>query len=292
MPSGSEHAHGTTALASEASPPGGGAFVDDDVAVLVEDLAVTFRTTQERDPTLKRTLSQLGRKKQRRTVEALKGVSFEVTRGSVFGVIGHNGAGKSTLFRVLTGIYPPSNGRVEIRGRLTPLLTLGVGFNAELTGRDNILLGGLANGFSLEEIKDRREAIIAFADIGEAIDYPMRTYSSGMGGRLGFSIAAHLDPDILLIDEALAAGDARFKAKSTEAITNLCMNDATVMVISHGMGVIKTLADEALWLEAGVVMGLGPADEIVDRYLVHEGHKVGAENDLGDGDPEVVMEDF
>jgi ABC-2 type transport system ATP-binding protein/teichoic acid transport system ATP-binding protein len=267
--------------------------VDDDVAVVVEDLGVTFRTTQERDPTLKRTLAQLGqRKKKRKEVRALDGVDFEVPRGSVFGVIGANGAGKSTLFRVLAGIYPPSTGRVEIRGRLTPLLTLGVGFNPELTGRDNIVLGGLANGFTLEQVKERREAIIEFADIGEAIDSPMRTYSSGMGGRLGFSIAAHLDPDILLIDEALAAGDARFKAKSTEAITDLCMRDATVMVISHGMGIIKKLADQALWLDSGKVKGLGPAEDVVERYLVHEGHKAGSENDLGDGDPEVVMEDF
>lgn len=281
--------------ASDLPTPFPTSFVEDDVVVKVKDLAVEFRTTMERNPTIKRAIMDVGRKKKKKqVVTALDGISFEVERGSIFGVIGHNGAGKTTMFRVLAGIYPPTRGRVDIRGRLTPLLSLGVGFNQELTGRDNILLGGLANGFSLEEIKDRRDKIVDFCGIGEAIDYPMKTYSSGMGGRLAFSIAAHLDPDILLIDEALAAGDARFKHKSAEALTNLCMNDATVLVISHGMGIIKKLADRALWIEAGRMMQLGPADEVVDAYLVHEGHKA-AEEAQSAGisiDSEAAMEDF
>lgn len=281
---------------SELPTPYSGTFVEDDIVVKVQDLAVEFRTTKERNPTLRRALAEIGRRKKKETVTALDGISFEVERGSIFGVIGHNGAGKTTMFRVLAGIYPPTRGRIEIRGRLTPLLSLGVGFNPELTGRDNILLGGLANGFTLEEIKDRRDKIVDFCGLGDAIDYPMKTYSSGMGGRLAFSIAAHLDPDILLIDEALAAGDARFKQKSAEALTNLCANDATVLVISHGMGIIKKLADRALWIEAGRTMQLGPADEVVDAYLIHEGHKAAEEAKSARTatpiDSEAAMEDF
>lgn len=276
-------------------------FIEEDVVVKVQDLTVEFRTTKERNPTIKRTIAELGRKKRKQTVTALEDISFDVERGSIFGVIGHNGAGKTTMFRALAGIYPPTRGRIDIHGRLTPLLSLGVGFNPELTGRDNILLGGLANGFTLDQIKDRRDTIVDFCGIGEAIDYPMKTYSKGMGGRLAFSIAAHLDPDILLIDEALAAGDARFKQKSAEALTNLCMNDATVLVISHGMGIIKQLADRALWIEAGRMMQLGPAEEVVEAYLIHEGHKSVEEaqrsrNPVVDVDSltasEAAMEDF
>jgi teichoic acid transport system ATP-binding protein len=245
-------------------------FVSDScpVAVQVEDLSVRFRTTHEKSPTLRASVARLvKRTRTGRVISALDDVSFEVKTGSVYGVIGRNGAGKSTLFRTIAGILPPTEGRIAVYGRVTPLLSLGVGFNRELTGRENILLGGLAVGLDAEEIAYRYEEIVTFAELGDALNYPMRTYSSGMFGRLGFAIAAHLDPEILLIDEALAAGDAKFKNKSFDKILELCARDCTVLLVSHGMQVIKQIADRALWLDGGTTRMEGPGDEVVTAYL-------------------------
>lgn len=241
-------------------------------AIRVQDLTIRFKTTRERSSRLRHAVLKVReRAKVDRQIEALKGVSFDVEQGSVYGVIGRNGAGKSTLFRALGGILPPDGGRIELYGRVTPLLSLGFGFNRELTGRENILLGGLSSGLEQDHIDGHYDEIIAFADLGEAIDSPMRTYSSGMFGRLAFAIAAHLDPEILLIDEALSAGDARFKEKTLDKIVELCEGDCTVMIVSHGMGIIKQLADRALWLEHGAVRAEGPATDIVVNYLVEDG---------------------
>ncbi|MGH9027189.1 MAG: ABC transporter ATP-binding protein [Acidimicrobiia bacterium] len=202
-------------------------------------------------------------------------MTFDVPAGSVYGVIGPNGAGKTTLFRTIAGIYPPTKGRISLYGRVTPLLSLGVGFNRELTGRENIFLGGLAAGLEPSFIKRRYNEIVDFADIGEAIDQPMRTYSSGMFGRVAFAIAAHLDPEIILIDEALAAGDASFKQKSLGKIVELCERECTVMIISHGMDIVKQLAARSLWLDHGRIQAEGPSDEVVTAYL--KSQKVDAE---------------
>jgi len=246
---------------------------DDDVDVLrpavrVEDLWIRYRTTSESSTTLKQALTvRKGRTKSARYVEALRGVSFDVPTGAVYGVIGHNGAGKSTLFRTIAGILAPSDGRVTVTGRVTPLLSLGVGFNKELTGRENILLGGLATGLQADEIMDHYDEVVSFADLGPALDYPLRTYSSGMYARLGFAVAAHLDPDIMLIDEALSAGDGRFKKRCMDKLVELCGRDCTVMVISHGLGLIKYLAERCVWLEQGRVRMEGLGGEVVDAYL-------------------------
>jgi teichoic acid transport system ATP-binding protein len=241
------------------------------MAVRIEDVWLRYRTSVERASNLKHAMATFGqRRKTKRYVEALKGVSFEVPVGSVYGVIGHNGAGKSTLFRVISGILPPSEGRVTVNGRVTPLLSLGVGFNRNLTGRENILLGGLATGLQPEQIMAKFDEVLAFADLGESIDYPVRTYSSGMSARLGFAVAAHLEPEILLIDEALSAGDARFKNRCMDKLVELCGMDCTVLIISHGLGLIKLLAERCAWLEDGRVRQEGFADEVVDAYLSSE----------------------
>jgi ABC-type polysaccharide/polyol phosphate transport system ATPase subunit len=241
------------------------------LAIEVEDLSLWFRTTREKKPSLKRRLRNLGqRNRSTLIVEALHEVNLEVPLGCVYGVIGQNGAGKSTLLRAIAGILPPSAGRIVVHRRVNLLLSTGLGFNRELTGRENVFLGGLAAGLAQEEIRDHLDEIIEFADIGAAIDYPMRTYSAGMGGRLAFSVATHLDPEILLIDEALAAGDARFKAKCVERINQLCEGDRTVMIVSHGLGIIKRLADQVVWIDHGVVFDEGPADEVIDAYIEHE----------------------
>lgn len=249
----------------------------------VEDLWVRFRTTYEKSQTLRSTLVRMTKRaKTGRTVEALKGVSFEVPTGSVYGVIGRNGAGKSTLFRTIAGILPPTEGRISLYGRVTPLLSLGVGFNRELTGRENILLGGLAVGLDPAEVGFRYNEIVEFAELGEALNYPMRTYSSGMFSRLGFSISAHLDPEIMLIDEALAAGDAKFKQKCFTKIHELCERDCTVMLVSHGMQIVRQLADGCLWLDQGVARMEGTGAEVVAAYL----EEMGTQKDAS------AMEDF
>jgi ABC-type polysaccharide/polyol phosphate transport system ATPase subunit len=242
-------------------------------AVLVEDLWVSFRTIHEKTQTLKSTLAQtMKRSTSSRKVDALRGVSFDVQRGSVFGVIGKNGAGKTTLFRTIAGILPPSRGRVTLWGHATPLLSLGLGFNRSLTGRENVLLGGLANGLSPADIAEHYHEIVEFADLGPAIDYPMRTYSSGMFGRLGFAIAAHLQPEILLVDEALSAGDASYKGRAAQKINDLCESeDCTVMLVSHGMEVVKMLASECLWIDKGEGVMQGPTADVVAAYLEAQG---------------------
>jgi len=245
---------------------------DEDIepAVAVEELWIRYRTQVESDVKLKDRL--LGGKKvaRYREIEAVRGVSFEVPAGSVYGVIGHNGAGKSTLFRTIAGILAPSEGRVVVNGRVTPLLSLGVGFNSELTGRENILLGGLATGLHPDEIMDHYDEVVAFAELGDALGYPMKTYSSGMFARLGFAVASHLDPDILLIDEALSAGDARFKKRCSDKLVDLCGHDCTVMIISHGLQLVSMLAERCVWLEHGQVRKEGPAEDVVDAYLNSE----------------------
>jgi ABC-type polysaccharide/polyol phosphate transport system ATPase subunit len=240
-------------------------------AVLVEDLWVTFRTTRERRSSVTGALARL-RDPSKRPVEvqALRGIDFEVPSGSVYGVVGRNGAGKTTLFRTLAGILPPTAGRVTVWGRVTPLLSLGLGFNRDLTGRENILLGGVTAGLSEEAVRSHFEEVENFAGLGDAINYPMRTYSSGMFGRLAFSVAAHLEPEILLVDEALSAGDATFKRKCMDKIVDLCSRDCTVLIISHGLEVVKSLADRCLWLDRGLVRMEASADEVIAGYLAEQ----------------------
>lgn len=247
---------------------------ESDAAVTVDNLSVEFTTTLERRRgSMTRAVSaRLRRSKTATRVHAVNDLSFTVPKGGVFGVIGHNGAGKSVTLKTIAGILRPTRGRVETRGRVTPLLSLGLGFNRELSGRENILLGGLAGGLSREEIEEYYPSIIEFAELGESLDKPMRSYSKGMGGRLAFAVASHLDPEILLIDEALSAGDARFRKKARERIVSLCEDgDTTVIMVSHGLSLLEDLTSQSLWLDQGRRMGLGPTPEIVEMYLEHLG---------------------
>jgi ABC-type polysaccharide/polyol phosphate transport system ATPase subunit len=184
----------------------------------------------------------------------------------VLGVVGSNGAGKSTLMRTIAGILPPTVGRVEVNGRVSTLLALGVGFNSALTGRENVILGGLAAGLPRETLERKYDAIAAFAELEEFMDMPMRTYSSGMYGRLAFSVAVNMDPDILLIDEALSVGDAKFRRKSARKMQELCAEDRTVVLVSHALGTIKDLCDQAVWIDKGELKLWDDADSVVDAY--------------------------
>ena len=238
------------------------------LAIRAQDVSVTYRTTDMDRPTLRTVLSRVRHGKARvREIEAVKHVSLAVPRGHVLGIVGANGAGKSTLVRTIAGILPPTSGRVEVNGRVSTLLALGVGFNRKLTGRDNVVLGGLAAGLSRDEVAQLYKEIVGFAELEEFMDMPMRTYSSGMYGRLAFAVAAHMHPDILLIDEALSTGDARFRRKSFNRMRELCEQEhTTVVLVSHALGSIRELCDEVIWMHKGELRLAGEPEEVVDRY--------------------------
>jgi teichoic acid transport system ATP-binding protein len=239
----------------------------DGIRIRVEDVSVTYRTSLERKPTFKSTMSRLGRRERIvHEVEALKDVSFEVPHGEVLGVVGANGAGKSTLMRTVAGILPPTSGRIEINGRVSTLLALGVGFNKKLSGRENVILGGLAAGLSRDQIEAKYDEIADWAELEDFMEMPMRTYSSGMFGRLAFSVAVNMEPDILIIDEALSVGDARFRRKSARKMEELCRQDRTVLLVSHALGTIKDLCDQAIWLDHGNLRMWDDAEAVVDAY--------------------------
>lgn len=237
------------------------------MAVSVENVSVSYRARLEARPTMKTALNRVGKNRQEvKLIEALKEVSFDLQHGEFLGVIGHNGAGKSTLLRTIAGILPPSEGRLVVNGHVTTLLSVGIGFNAELTGRQNIRLGGLANGLRPREIDAKEAEIAEFAGLGEFIDYPMKTYSSGMYGRLGFSVAVHMDPDILLIDEALSAGDAAFREQASAKIREMMAKARAIILVSHGLNVVAEMADRVIWLDHGRVAGDGEPESVIQAY--------------------------
>jgi len=198
---------------------------------------------------------------------ALKDVSFEVKQGEVVGIIGQNGAGKSTLLKIISQITVPTHGRAEIYGRIGSLLEVGTGFHPELTGRENIYLSGAIIGMKKEEIRRRFDEIVQFSEIGKFLDTPVKRYSSGMYVRLGFAVAAHLEPEILLVDEVLAVGDATFQKKCLDKIAEVARGGETVLFISHNMIAVNTLCKRVIWVNGGKIVEDGPSAEIVTRYL-------------------------
>lgn len=238
-----------------------------EIAIRVSDVSITYRTTFERQPTLKSAIMRAGRGNRAiREIEAVKGVTFEVERGHVMGIIGNNGAGKSTLMRAIAGILPPTTGEIEVRGRVSTLLALGVGFNKMLSGYENVLLGGLAAGYTRSEIEAKAAEIAEWCELGDFLELPMRTYSSGMFSRLAFAVAVHMEPDVLLVDEALSAGDARFKAKAAAKMQELVDQAHTMVLVSHALGTVESLCDEAVWLEQGQLISTGPVADVIAEY--------------------------
>lgn len=236
-------------------------------AILVEDVSVRFRPFVDRKPTLRRSLASL-RTRHVQEVVALDDVSFRVEKGEAFGVIGHNGAGKSTLLRVMARTLRPDGGRVVVNGRASTLLQLGVGFNAELSGSRNIYLGGLAAGLRRKDIDALYDDIVAYAELEDAIDRPVKTYSSGMFSRLAFAVSIHLDPDIILLDEVLAVGDNRFREKSMRSMYELLDRSGTIVFVSHVLPQVAEFCERVLWLDQGRIRMLGPAEEVVEAYRV------------------------
>jgi len=207
------------------------------------------------------------RQKREPVFEAVKNVSFKVKKGEILGLVGKNGSGKSTMLRAIAGIFSPNKGSIDLHGNSVSLLAIGVGFQRELSGRENIVLSGLLLGFSERYIQEKMDEIIEFSELGSFIDAPVRTYSSGMYSKLAFSITAILETDIMLIDEVLSVGDIRFKRKSyakmKELITN---NDRTVVIVSHDSKTITDLCDKVLWINDGEVVQYGEAKEVLKAY--------------------------
>jgi ABC-type polysaccharide/polyol phosphate transport system ATPase subunit len=235
-------------------------------AIEIEDLSVWYRIRLD-GSSFWADVKRLGsRRSEERIVPALKNVSFTVPKGSVTAVIGRNGAGKTTLVRTIAGVLVPEAGRIVVRGRMN-LLVPGVGFNPALSGRENIVLGGLASGLSPQRLEELSESIAEFAELGEYLDYPIKTYSSGMKSRLGFAVAAHLDPDVLLIDEALSAGDSAFAEKAGRKMAELCSHGRTIVLVTHGLSSVRLMATDAVWLHRGQVAAAGDPEDILSKYM-------------------------
>ncbi len=233
-------------------------------AIEVRDLHVSYKSLKTLS--IKKSLLRLGRNKKE-VYHALKGVSFDVKKGSVVGIIGKNGSGKSTLLRTVAGIYSPDKGSINTFGKQVSLLAIGVGFQKDLSGRENIFLSGLLMGFTEKQIKEHIKEIIKFSELGEFIDKPVRTYSSGMVSKLGFSITATLKTDIMLIDEVLSVGDSRFKKKSYKKIKELIADkNRTVMIVSHNNATLLELCTDMIWINEGDMMMQGEPQEVLSKY--------------------------
>jgi teichoic acid transport system ATP-binding protein len=242
-------------------------------AISVQDVHVTYRSVIDpRSNTLRHSIARMGRStRTARMIHAVRGVSFNVEHGSVLGIIGANGAGKSTIMRAIAGILPPTSGRIVVNGRISTLLALGVGFNGQLSGRENVILGSLAAGLTRRQVNERFEQIADWAELGEFIDMPMKAYSSGMYGRLAFAVSTHLDPDVLLIDEALSTGDAHFRRKSYEKMQELVGQARTIVIVSHGIGAIREMCDDCIWIDKGLIKRRGKPDDVAAEYLEFQG---------------------
>lgn len=233
------------------------------VSIKVEDLVINYRPLS--GVTIQKNFFQ--RHKRRETFTAIDHLSFEVEKGEIFGLIGRNGSGKSTLLKAIGGMMSPDSGTIDLRKQSVALLAIGVGFKLDMTGRENIYIAGLLLGFSQKQIRQKEQEIIDFAELGDFIDMPVRTYSSGMHSRLGFAITAMLETDIVLIDEVLSVGDERFQRKSYEKMKELISNrEKTVMLCSHNRTVMEEVCDRVLWIDHGKAVECGKTDSVLEAY--------------------------
>lgn len=244
------------------------------LAVVGRDVAKVYRRFlhQNQFRTLKSALltgSLLADLTPDQTFTALGGVSFEVKKGSTYGVIGENGSGKSTLLKLLAGITKPTRGTLTVEGRISALIELGAGFHPEISGRENVFINGIMLGLSRREIEERFSEIVAFAELERFIDAPVKTYSSGMYARLGFAVAIHVDPEVLLIDEVLAVGDEAFTRKCLDKIGEFRRRGKTIVIVSHSLGLMERMCDEVLWLRQGLKADEGDPKRVVDAYLIY-----------------------
>jgi ABC-type polysaccharide/polyol phosphate transport system ATPase subunit len=241
-------------------------FVDK-IVIKVENVGLEYNLSKEKVDNLKEFVIKLLKRQLKFTkFWALRHVSFEVPEGGKVGIIGLNGAGKSTLLKIIAGVIKPTEGSVSIKGSIVPLLELGSGFDAEYTGRENIYLKGALLGYSKEYLDSKYEEILEFSELGRFIDVPLKNYSSGMSARLAFSIATVVEPKIMILDEVLSVGDAKFRSKSMDRMKSMLDADVTVLFVSHGLGQVRNVCDQVIWLEHGEIVAQGPTKEICDQY--------------------------
>lgn len=234
-------------------------------AIDVKDLHISYKCLKSFS--IKRSLLQL-KKTDTEVFEAVKGVSFSVKKGEILGIVGKNGSGKSTMLKAIAGIFSPDEGSIDLHGNSVSLLSIGVGFQKKLTGRENILLSGLLLGFSEEQVRAKMDEIINFAGLGKFIDMPVKTYSSGMYSKLAFSITAILETDIMLIDEVLSVGDQKFKKKSYNKMKSLISNkDRTVVIVSHSIDTLQELCDTVMWMHDGQIKRIGDPKPVLAEYV-------------------------
>jgi ABC-type polysaccharide/polyol phosphate transport system ATPase subunit len=237
------------------------------VAIRVENVSQRFRVIHERPDTLRELFSKFFHYQTKfHKFEAVSGVSFNVREGEIVGIIGRNGSGKSTLLKIVAGVYKPSTGHVEVNGTIAPLLELGAGFQADLTGRENIVLNGLLMGYSKREMRQREEKIIDFAGIGDFINAPVKQYSSGMYVRLAFAVATEVNPDVLVVDEILAVGDLFFQQKCLERMQRFRESGRTILFVTHSMDQVVDYCDRVILMEKGRVLLDGRPEEAVELY--------------------------
>ena len=233
-------------------------------AIEVKDLKIRYRCSKKLS--IRNSLFSL-KKSKTEVFEAVKGVSFNVPEGEIMGIVGKNGSGKSTMLRAIAGIFSPDEGSVDLHGHTISLLSIGVGFQKKLTGRENIYLSGMLLGFSEEQVKEKMDEIIEFSELGDFIDKPVKTYSSGMYSKLAFSIAVILETEIILVDEVLSVGDAKFRKKSFRKMESLIADEnRTVVIVSHNSANIRKLCTSVLWLHEGKVKMIGTPEEVMPLY--------------------------
>jgi ABC-type polysaccharide/polyol phosphate transport system ATPase subunit len=230
-----------------------------------DNVSQHFRVIRERPDTLREAFTRIFKKSSFHDFQALKSVSFDISDGEVVGLVGRNGAGKSTILKIIAGVYHPTEGAVKVSGHVAGLIELGAGFHPDLTGRENIVINGLLLGLSRDKIRNREEEIVEFAELGEFIDSPIKQYSSGMVMRLAFSIATQVDPDILLIDEILAVGDAAFRVKCLARMDEFRKNK-TIVYVSHADTFVRDMCTRAFLVHEGVLLADGPPDEVLAQY--------------------------
>ncbi len=238
-----------------------------DTIIKVENVGMEFNLSQEKVDNLKEYVIKLiKRELMFQPFWALKDVSFEVEKGDRLGLVGMNGAGKSTLLKLISGVMKPTEGSIEVKGRISPLLELGAGFDPDYTGRENIFLNGALLGYTKNFIESKFDEIVEFSELEEFLDVPIKNYSSGMRARLGFSIATSVKPEILILDEVLSVGDIKFQEKSREKMESLMDSEVTLLFVSHSVEQVKSFCNKAIWLQHGKLMAKGSVDEVCELY--------------------------
>lgn len=239
----------------------------DDVAISVQNVTMSFNLNKEKVDNLKEYVIKLiTRKLEFKKFHALQDISFEVKKGEHLAILGFNGAGKSTLLKTIVGVYKPTSGKIEKQGVIAPLLELGAGFDPNYSGKENIFLYGAILGYSRDYIQSKYDEIVEFSELGNFINVPLKNYSSGMRARLGFSIATAVEPDVLILDEVLSVGDAKFRTKSLKKVQSMFEKGVTVLFVSHSIDQVKAICDTAILLDHGKIIAKGDVDEVSDIY--------------------------